>query len=192
MFAASNIVTKYITIVDGKQCSGSSTEHHFKLRRLFENAKKLVISFSLTSSYGSQPHLHLNPPPLTLLLSILSSSFIFSFRIVCIITVQTLPTILLRTGWNKNANNHKQIRKLEKINYWNWSEILFFKTNGPFPVSFYVYCRLFNTSQFKLIKGCMACLGFEPGAAGWKVQTNPPSSPIWNIVRVKILNSVKS
>ena len=117
MFAASNIVTKYITIVDGKQCSGSSTEHHFKLRRLFENAKKLVISFSLTSSYGSQPHLHLNPPPLTLLLSILSSSFIFSFRIVCIITVQTLPTILLRTCWNKNANNHKQIRKLEKINY---------------------------------------------------------------------------
>ena len=35
----------------------------------------------------------------------------------------------------------------------------------------------FHISQFKfkLIKAYMVCLGFKPGAAGWKVQTNPLS-----------------
>ena len=35
----------------------------------------------------------------------------------------------------------------------------------------------FYTAQFKykLIKALMVCLGLKPGAAGWKVQTNPLS-----------------
>ena len=37
--------------------------------------------------------------------------------------------------------------------------------------------RFFYMSQFKYssIKAQMVCLGFKPGAAGWKVQTNPLS-----------------
>ena len=39
----------------------------------------------------------------------------------------------------------------------------------------FVYFRLFYMSQFKynLIKAQMVCLGFKPGAAGWKAQMNP-------------------
>ena len=35
----------------------------------------------------------------------------------------------------------------------------------------------FHTTQikYKLIRALMVCLGLEPGAAGWKVQTNPLS-----------------
>ena len=49
--------------------------------------------------------------------------------------------------------------------------------NGPIPAYFSLYFRLFKTSQFKfkLIKAYMVYLGFEPGAAGWKAQTNPLS-----------------
>ena len=51
---------------------------------------------------------------------------------------------------------------------------VFFK-NGPIPASFSGYFRLFNKSQFKLIKAQVVCLGLEPGVAGWKAQTNPLS-----------------
>ena len=51
--------------------------------------------------------------------------------------------------------------------------------NGPIPASFSVYFRLFNMSQLKfkfiLMKAKTVCLGFKPGAAGWKVQTKPLS-----------------
>ena len=44
------------------------------------------------------------------------------------------------------------------------------------PVLFFVYLRLFHITQFnKLMKVYMACLELEPGAAGWKAQTNPLS-----------------
>ena len=48
--------------------------------------------------------------------------------------------------------------------------------NGLIAASFSVYFRFFNMSQFrfKLIKANVLCLGFEPKAAGWKAQTNPP------------------
>ena len=44
---------------------------------------------------------------------------------------------------------------------------LSFSNNGPIPASFYF--RLFNMTQlkYKLIKGLMVCLGFQPGMAGW-------------------------
>ena len=43
------------------------------------------------------------------------------------------------------------------------------------PSRFFVYIRLFHTTQFKykLIKSKMVCLELEPGAAGWKAQLNP-------------------
>ena len=51
--------------------------------------------------------------------------------------------------------------------------------NGPLPASFSVYFRLFSMLQlkfkFKLIKVLIVRLGFEPGTAGWKAQTNPLS-----------------
>ena len=39
----------------------------------------------------------------------------------------------------------------------------------------FVNFRLFYLTQIKyqLIKALMVCLGLEPEAAGWKVQTNP-------------------
>ena len=41
----------------------------------------------------------------------------------------------------------------------------------------FVYIRLFYMTQikYKLIKALIVCLGHEPGAAEWKVQTNPLS-----------------
>ena len=56
------------------------------------------------------------------------------------------------------------------------ASISFFKKMGHSRPLF-VYFRFFYTSQFKynLIKAYMVCLGFEPGAAEWKVQTNPLS-----------------
>ena len=41
----------------------------------------------------------------------------------------------------------------------------------------FVYYCLFYVTQIKheLIKALMVCLGLEPGAAGWKAQTNPLS-----------------
>ena len=40
----------------------------------------------------------------------------------------------------------------------------------------FVYFRLFHITQFnKLMKALIVCLGLEPGAAGWKAQTNPQS-----------------
>ena len=52
----------------------------------------------------------------------------------------------------------------------------FFKKMGQSRPLF-VYSRLFYTIQIKyiLIKALMVCLGLEPGAAGWKTQTNPLS-----------------
>ena len=43
---------------------------------------------------------------------------------------------------------------------------VFFKKNGPI---------LHVTLQIYLIKAKMVCLGFKPGVAGWKAQTNPLS-----------------
>ena len=53
-------------------------------------------------------------------------------------------------------------------------KLIFFK-NGPIPASFSVYFHLYHMSHIKLIKAQMVCLGFEPGVAGWKAQTNPLS-----------------
>ena len=46
----------------------------------------------------------------------------------------------------------------------------------PILASFSLF-RLFCMTQFKykLIKEQMLCSGLEPGAAGWKMQTNPLS-----------------
>ena len=54
------------------------------------------------------------------------------------------------------------------------SFFFFFLKDGPILASFSVYFRLFNMSKFKLkfIKVWMVSMGFEPGATGWKVQTN--------------------
>ena len=44
------------------------------------------------------------------------------------------------------------------------------------PSLFYVYFCLFRITQFNiLMKEYMVCLGLEPGATGWKGQTNPLS-----------------
>ena len=55
--------------------------------------------------------------------------------------------------------------------------LFFLKKNGPIPAPFSVYFCLFYTLQFKfkLKKAYVVCLGFEPGAAGWKARTNPLS-----------------
>ena len=57
----------------------------------------------------------------------------------------------------------------------------FFK-NGPNPASFLFIFVLFSHHMDKystnltiIEKVLMACLGVEPGASGWKVQTNPLS-----------------
>ena len=70
----------------------------------------------------------------------------------------------------------------------------FLKKNGPIPASFSVYFRLFNMLQFKfkfkLKKAQMVCLGFKPGAAGWKVQMNPLSyggTPLQSFFQILIL-----
>ena len=40
----------------------------------------------------------------------------------------------------------------------------------------FVYFRLYHITLFnKLMKALIMCLGLEPGAAGWKAQTNPLS-----------------
>ena len=65
----------------------------------------------------------------------------------------------------------------------------------------FVYFRLFHMTQFKhkLMIALMVCLGLEPGAAGWKVQTNPLSytgTPnccvdleLVNLIRCPFINS---
>ena len=50
----------------------------------------------------------------------------------------------------------------------------FFKCANPSLFLFiFVFSICYNlNSKFKLGKACMVCLGFEPGAAGWKAQMN--------------------
>ena len=56
----------------------------------------------------------------------------------------------------------------------SWCSSLTSLVNWPIPASFLVNICLFPMIQFKhkLIKVQMVYLGLEPGAAGWKVQTN--------------------
>ena len=57
----------------------------------------------------------------------------------------------------------------------NWPTFSFLKWANP--SLFFVYFRLFqhDKNQYKLIKVLMVCLGLEPRAARWNVQTNPLS-----------------
>ena len=48
----------------------------------------------------------------------------------------------------------------------------FFKY-GPIPASF-LFIFVFSACHDSNLKA-MVCLGFEPGAAGWKAETNPLS-----------------
>ena len=82
---------------------------------------------------------------------------------------------------SSKVNSSRESTNQCTSNAWKHSLIVFFFfKNGPIPASFSVYFRLFNTLQFKfnkfkLKKAQMVCLGFEPGAAGWKARTNPLS-----------------
>ena len=67
--------------------------------------------------------------------------------------------------------------------YWlSLQTLKFFLKNGPNPASFLFIFVLFSHHMDKystnltiIEKVLMACLGVEPGASGWKVQTNPLS-----------------
>ena len=60
--------------------------------------------------------------------------------------------------------------------------LFFLKKNGPNPASFCLFSFFsqhndnYSTNlTINEIKAQMVCLGFEPGAAGWKAQTDPLS-----------------
>ena len=56
-----------------------------------------------------------------------------------------------------------------------WTGLPFLFLKWANPSLFFVYFRLFqhDKNQYKLIKVLMVCLGLEPRAARWNVQTNP-------------------
>ena len=60
--------------------------------------------------------------------------------------------------------------------HWLIYHIYLFQNTGLLSWPFCLFLT-FHTTQikYKLIRALMVCLGLEPGAAGWKVQTNPLS-----------------
>ena len=50
-----------------------------------------------------------------------------------------------------------------------------FLKNGPIFLFIFVFSTYMSQFKYYLIKASMVCLGFEPGAAEWKAQTNPVS-----------------
>ena len=62
-----------------------------------------------------------------------------------------------------------EIKQEQTVEYY-----IFQWANGGLFLDYY---RLFYITRckYKLMKAQLVCLGFEPGAAGWKAQTNPLS-----------------